>query len=148
MGRPKGLSLYSILNPGNITCSIERIRHCLVSVVRDKSRPFLSLIVAIVILEVIDPPIGECLGVLFLYSQRCSCWISVLFRHNYKDSDQDSVPYCAQVYFPAEEYIPQPSPMSCIFSATAGIPSGNLVAFAWRVPFEVLPLDQQSSKMM
>lgn len=77
MGRPKGVSPYSMLNPGDTTCSIERVRHCLVPIVRDKSRPFLSLVVAVVVLEVIDAPIGECLGVLFLHPQRCSCSISV-----------------------------------------------------------------------
>lgn len=61
-----------------ITCSIERIRHCFIPIICDKRRPLLSLIVAIVILEIIDAPIGECLGVLFLHPQRRSCSISVI----------------------------------------------------------------------
>ena len=76
MGRPKGVSPESVPGPEGITCSIERIRHCLVSIVRDKSRAFLSLIVAVVVLEIINTPIGECLGVLFLHSQRRRCSIS------------------------------------------------------------------------
>ncbi len=75
MGRPKDVSTYSVPDAGHITCSIERVRHCLVTIVCDKGRPFLSLVVAVVVLEVIDAPIGECLGVLFLHPQRCSCSI-------------------------------------------------------------------------
>lgn len=95
MGRPTGVSPYSMPNFGYLTCSIERVRHCLIPSVRDEGRPLLSLVVAVVVLkrtsqrrkqmgtchqthfEVINAPIGECLGVLFLYSQRCSCSISV-----------------------------------------------------------------------
>ena len=73
MGRPEGVSAYVMPNPRKITCSVQRIRHCFIPSVRDKRRSFLSLIVAIVVLEVIDSPIRERLGVLFLNSQGCSC---------------------------------------------------------------------------
>lgn len=62
---------------GNVTSRIERIRHCLIPIVGNKTRAFLSLVVTIVVLEVIDPPAGERLGVLFLPSQRCSFSVSV-----------------------------------------------------------------------
>lgn len=94
--------------PGRVTCRIERIRHCLVPIVGYKARAFLSLIVTIVVLQVVHPPLSECLSVLFLPSQRCSCSISVLVI-DVKILNIETVPYCAQVYVPAEEYIPHPS---------------------------------------
>ena len=95
---------------GKVTCRIERIRHCLIPIVGNKARAFLSLIVTVVVLQVIDPPVSECLGVLFLPSQRRSCSVSVLVTV-VEILNIKTVPYCAQVYVPAEEYIPHPSPI-------------------------------------
>lgn len=95
---------------GKVTRRIERIRHRLIPIVGNKTRAFLSLIVTIVVLQVVDPPFSECLSVLFLPSQRRSCSISVLITV-VEILNVKTVPYCAQVYVPAEEYIPHPSPI-------------------------------------
>lgn len=108
---------YATRNPRNITCSIESIRHCLIPSVGDKGRPFLSLIVTIVVLEIIDPPVGECLGVLFFHPQRCSClnsvivtivWFRTMISHRIARKYISQRYYTSPTQAPYRESFPQP----------------------------------------
>ncbi len=129
---------------GTPSC-VQSIRHGFIAIIAQHRCARLTHIVAVVVFQVVNAPIGKGLRIDFLVTKTtrvaCTCVLKSL-RKAIRALKVDCL-----LTSPALEYMPYFKPMLCIESATAAIPFGNLVVLGIMLPFEPRAVAQQSSRM-